>query len=669
MTAVVKPKAGYFLARLSCALFFLAAPARAGEVALSIGDISNPAFQAEAIAARLSGPGFSRLEVRIGRLSLLGKTWRNARLTCPDVRLDRSTVRCSRGTLEAEGGRWPLSFRYDGTAKALGLDLDFPAGERWRIETRWGGLGWTAKLDVVKGQMARLAPWLPEKFPSPSAGTASGTFTASGQQNIASLAANFSIDNLDFSDVSGLHAGEKVGGTIQVQASRRGSGWQWRGAVDWQRGEVFWQPVYFAKGGHRFAAQGSLDQGAIQIERGSLRLAEVGEAEVGGVWDIAARRLRDFDLSGKGIELAGLYRVLLKPFLEKTAFGRLQSQGKADLAWRYRKDATTDFDLALREVSVEDEDRRFALHGVTADIPWASGGERQGEVHLKGGYFYRIPVGEVHIPLVMQGWRFTVPPVAVPVLDGRLSLDGLQASRADGIWQWQFSGGLAPISMDRLSDALKLPRMHGTLSGVIPRVSYAGQRLKVDGALLIKIFDGTVVIKDLELLDTLGRAPRLHADLDMRNLDLDLLTRTFSFGSMQGRVDVRVEDLELSNWRPVKMDAVVRSSPGDYPRKISQRAVQNISALGGAGAAAAIQRSFLRFFREFSYDRIGLSCMLRNDVCYMDGVEAAPHGYVIVKGGGIPAITVIGYNHSVSWDELLERLKRITQGDAKPIVQ
>ena len=52
----------------------------------------------------------------------------------------------------------------------------------------------------------------------------------------------------------------------------------------------------------------------------------------------------------------------------------------------------------------------------------------------------------------------------------------------------------------------------------------------------------------------------------------------------------------------------------------------------------------------------------------MDGIEQAPQGYVIVKGGGIPAISVIGYNRHVSGTELVDRLKRITQKNVKPIV-
>jgi len=142
-----------------------------------------------------------------------------------------------------------------------------------------------------------------------------------------------------------------------------------------------------------------------------------------------------------------------------------------------------------------------------------------------------------------------------------------------------------------------------------------------------------------------------------------LLTRTFSFGNITGRIDGEAKALELVNWQPVRFDARVASSAGEYPRRISQAAVQNISALGGAGAAAAIQRSFLRFFETFGYSAVGLSCRLENGVCRMGGIENVPQGYVIVKGGGIPAITVLGYNRNVGWRKLIERLKRITEGN------
>ena len=103
---------------------------------------------------------------------------------------------------------------------------------------------------------------------------------------------------------------------------------------------------------------------------------------------------------------------------------------------------------------------------------------------------------------------------------------------------------------------------------------------------LIRVFDGRVTVTDLVVESPLGLAPRLYANLEARSLDLGLVTRTFSFGNITGKVDARIADLVLSNWRPVQFDARIESSPGDYPKRISQTAVSNISALADWRLAA-----------------------------------------------------------------------------------
>ena len=49
----------------------------------------------------------------------------------------------------------------------------------------------------------------------------------------------------------------------------------------------------------------------------------------------------------------------------------------------------------------------------------------------------------------------------------------------------------------------------------------------------------------------------------------------------------------------------------------------------------------------------------------MGGVESSPNGYVMVKGGGIPSLTVVGYNRQVGWLELMDRVKQATEGKLK----
>ena len=97
--------------------------------------------------------------------------------------------------------------------------------------------------------------------------------------------------------------------------------------------------------------------------------------------------------------------------------------------------------------------------------------------------------------------------------------------------------------------------------------------------------------------------------------------------------------------------------------------MENITALGGAGATAAIQGTFLRFFREFGYEKLGLSCKLERGVCTMGGIEDVPGAYVIIKGGGIPSLSVLGYNRAVDWNELVDRVQRVIQQNVRMIVQ
>ncbi|MBI2292186.1 MAG: hypothetical protein HYU73_18090, partial [Betaproteobacteria bacterium] len=377
----------------------------------------------------------------------------------------------------------------------------------------------------------------------------------------------------------------------------------------------------------------------------------------------ASGKLAVASVKSANLGIAALYDKLLKPALQGTVLADLRCDGRADVAVELRDGKVTAVDLAFRKLALEDKGRRFAVFGLDGNLPWRSDEASAAQLRVAGGEMLHLPFGAFDLPLELRGLRVRTRQMQIPVLDGGLTVSDFAADGAGKTWRWRYSGGITLVSMQQFTTALGLPVMHGTLSAEIPTVSYQQSTLEVDGALLFKVFDGTVVAQNLVLESPLGKVPRLLADVEMRNLDLDLLTRTFSFGNITGRIDAQVKALELVNWQPVRFDARVASSAGEYPRRISQAAVQNISALGGAGAAAAIQRSFLRFFETFGYSALGLSCRLENGVCQMGGIENVPQGYVIVKGGGIPAITVLGYNRNVGWRELIERLKRITEGN------
>jgi hypothetical protein len=246
-----------------------------------------------------------------------------------------------------------------------------------------------------------------------------------------------------------------------------------------------------------------------------------------------------------------------------------------------------------------------------------------------------------------------------PIFDGALVVHKLELRHFGPDAELDFDAQLEPISMPLLSAAFGWPILSGQLAGKVPGVTYRDRVLTVQGDLSATVFDGTIVGSRLELSNPLGPWPRLTADVSARHLDLDLLTHTFSIGSISGRLDADIKGLELFNWSPVAFDARLQSTPGDTSEhRISQKAITSISSVGGGGGGvtAALQSGVLQFFKTFHYDRIGISCQLRDEVCLMSGLEPAKNGYYLVKGRGLPRIDIIGNAGRVDWTQLVAQI-------------
>ncbi len=625
------------------ALLFSSSMAGAAELSLSIADIAAPDFAARGIALTLPENGSA--DLRITELKVQQRSLRNLSLHCASFALSTAGMSCHGGNMAQLPGM------------ALEFDYRFDTG-KWQVS---GALRNTPAK--------QLAAFLPAAMPQPNQGGLSGTWRISGSASgMDAFNADMQLAEAGFSDASGLHAAEKLRGTVRLAAARKAALWNWQGDIAWGSGEMFWQPLYL-KGSHRLTASGSLDGASLKIGQAVIEQPETGRVQLAALWDMRQGALAECTAHGDNLALEKLFADYIRPFLDKGALAESSLYGHADVEWQYRNGATQALRLSLRDAGIADAERRFALLGVNSEIDWQADAPRAANIAFAGGALLGVPLGSGQWQVEMRGLDFGVAQGVLPVLDGKLELRDFRLHRKDDAWRWQFAASLGNISMEKFSQAAGWPKMLGTFAGSIPLVSYDGNEIDVDGALIFNVFDGSVAATQLKLAEPFGRAPRLSGSLSMRELDLDLLTRTFSFGSMQGRIDADVNNLELQDWEPARFDARIASSPGNYPKKISQRAVQNISALGGAGAVAAIQRSYLRFFENFGYDRIGWSCRLRNGVCAMGGVDNGNGAYTIVKGGGIPAITVMGYNRNVSWDELIARLKRVTQGNMQAVVK
>jgi hypothetical protein len=481
--------------------------------------------------------------------------------------------------------------------------------------------------------------------------------------------ANLNLRNANFSDEAGLHAAEKLTGYFTVVARQDGDTLHFNSALNWQSGEMFWQPLYIANGGHELQANGSLKGDILTLDFATLKLDKVGDLKFSGQTNTKTFKIQNLNADLPNLNLAEAYPLLFKPFLGKTMLNNAEFSGKAALNISVVDAQIKTFKVNLKDVNIDDKNKKFAFYDVNADIPWSYDEETKVTLSYQNGQLLNMPLGLTNIGAQVNRYSLVSPEISLPILDGTFKLSDISAARINDNWYWHLRAALTPVSMPDASRAFKLPIMQGKASAEIPLVTYSGGILTTDGSMVLNVFDGAATVTQLTMINPLSETPRLSADMNLRNLDLGSLTRTFKFGAIEGKLDGDVTDLEMVNWKPVKMDASLHSSPGKYTKKISQRAVENISSLGGAGAGAAVQRSFLRFFEQFNYAKMGLSCKLRDNICEMSGIESTNGGYVIVKGSGIPAITVLGYNKTVSWSELVDRVQRVIEGNTKLIVE
>jgi len=330
-------------------------------------------------------------------------------------------------------------------------------------------------------------------------------------------------------------------------------------------------------------------------------------------------------------------------------------------------------DLQLDHVAAVAVDGRFALAGVNGDAGWTREGKpREGHVGWDAAAIYGLGFGAATARLRSVDREIALlAPVQTDLLGGRFTLTHLALTPRQGDAGARMRLGMALDGLDlgKLSQRLGWPPFTGNMGGLLPDAQYADNRLSLNGGITMRMFDGEVRIDDLTMERPFGVAPMLGANIAYDNLDLQPLTAAFGFGEITGRLDGTVRNLRLIDWTPAQFDADFHSRPGYKGRqRISQRAVQDLSNVGGGGLVAGLQNTVLKVFSSFAYARIGLQCRLRENVCQMDGVGSAGQGYTIVEGSGLPHITVVGFARRVDWPILLQRLKAATEGQM-PVVK
>lgn len=611
--------------------------------------------------------------------------------TTLDIRIDSRTA-MPRGTLRI--GSTPigplamsLALQEEG-ARGLRLKGEHLrlAGGAFTLSATLGGRHWAFGLDaanVAGDALLRLGrDWVnvPKDFSVQGSLDASLQLAGRTDARLPTVATlGFRGKNLAFSNAEGSIAAENVDldGEFELQATA-GGGFGFTGRLASTRGEALFDNFYLKLASYptRIDFAGFVEGNRLEIS--SLDLQQQGLLQASASAQVSQpKNFLDapVDLDGLKIDSAKLvlqelrfpafYTSYLQTALAGGALDSLESSGSIAGTLEIRDNRPISGNLQLDDLYLRDTKGLFFIEDLRGRVSWVPDDEEPLEpsvISWDSAGTYDVRGASSSMRLVLRGRSGSLlEPVRLPVFDGAINVQELRIRDA-GLpsMQVQFTGEIEPISLAEISKAFGWPALGGFVTGRIPAVEYKDDTLRFGGDLEAEIFDGIVRGSNIKLSDPLGRWPRLTADLALENLDLETITSTLEFGAITGRIEGRLDRLELFAWAPVAFDAWLRTPATDRSRKlISVDAINNIANVGGTagtGVAAAMQGGLLRFFSRYRYKQLAIRCVLEDDVCQLSGSPIAGNRYYLLEGAGLPRVDIIGNSGRIQWSELVDQI-------------
>jgi hypothetical protein len=669
---------------LNALLACLAAGARAVDaIVLEVRELSVAGVPFEGASARLDLLSDQKTRVTlvargatlpdpIGKLTDLS-------LVCDAPVVSEPRFGCEAGVLTGTGGptgridmRIAAETRTDtGVTSFTGSGLKL-AGTTASLDGRLDEKGWQVNGKTGTTTVSALRKFAARWFQLPADITGDGKAAiqgvASDSGSGTQLDATLALDGVDLTNEASTIVTDKLAATAHVRAKLANDATTLQIDIAGLQGQLLVNPALldFGKNPLALEVRGNLKGEILHVDSLHLTQTDLIELTGSGSVNLAGDMpVVDGDFRLAKFEFPAAYASYMQITLATSSIlSDLRTSGSLSGELSVRGNGITAMHVAPKDLELHDNKGRLFLSRVNGDIHWAPGDGAKSaasKISWSAGGAYGLSGGAANLEFLLQGANFALTrPTKLPVFDGGLAIDRFViANPGASNMEVEFKGTVEPISMQKLAKAFGWPEFSGTLAASIPGVTLKENVLEFQGNVESQVFGGRIVGSNIRLKDPLGRFPEFFADVRARELDLGLLTQTFEVGSITGKLEVDVLGLELFGWTPTAFNARLATPKGDKSRhRISAKAVSSLSNVGGGGGGVvqALQSGVLRFFDEYSYDKLGITCQLIGDVCDMSGIEAAGAGYYIVKGAGLPRIDIIGSQGRVNWNQLMSSI-------------
>jgi hypothetical protein len=513
-----------------------------------------------------------------------------------------------------------------------------------------------------------------------------------------SVESKWTLDPLAFQSPDSRHAGEKISLGLSVAAAGDRGQSKWKTSVQGtaEKGGFLHDRIYvdLNRNSLHFEAHGAYDPstGAIDLSQFRLALHDLLSLEAEGqLADFALQRPCHLRVRIPQVHLKPAFQLFVKePFERETPFlAELSVEGDLTAEMEFQKE--TEGWRLLGLCSWHDggiSGKGFTMEGIKLDLPFwgekpgpSEGASHRGKLPAsrdlpkEGGLF----IQSMSLPfLPKQSFALRVQstpnllsftlrdPIRTPGGElklGPISLSGLSSFSPTLVTSVTLKEG----SLTPLVAGLWPHPVEGSIQAKLDLVRFEGDDIKTEGKVRVRAFGGAIVLSDLGVSGVLSSTPALLLGATWKDLNLAQLTEGTPFEKIEGILKGEVKHLEVVGGEPQRFDLFMETiKTKDIPQKISVRALENISRIGGGGSPfIGLAGALTSLFKEFPYDKIAVQASLENDVFRIDGPLKEGDKVYLVKRSGLSGVNVVNQDpdRQISFKDMMKRIKRVTAAE------
>ncbi|MFW6161073.1 MAG: hypothetical protein ACOC57_08030, partial [Acidobacteriota bacterium] len=328
--------------------------------------------------------------------------------------------------------------------------------------------------------------------------------------------------------------------------------------------------------------------------------------------------------------------------------------------------------LQLDSFSLKDEKKGFSISKIEASIPFqipladyspsaSTEEENPGFLLMDDLELPGFFLESMLLDILSKPGSFIIKPASFKLGDGKLILEETSLNYFPE-FKLRSSLFLEKTEISSLLPNLELP-LQGTVLAEFSSFYMDKDQLKTDGSVEIDIFDGRVKIDNIGVKNPFSKNRTILSEIKFRGINLEKVTGLVPFGRVTGIVNGEVRNLAVSYGQPESFSLLIESEKKKgIPQLFSLKAADDISVIGSGTETAFSSSSWLtKFADNFRYQKIGISCSLKNDIFTLNGTIREKGNEYLVKGTWLFGINVVNKmpRNTIRFKDMLDRLKRI----------